>query len=152
MTGELLAIGANHKTAPLPLREKLALPDGRAARVLAELVGHDSVHEAVAISTCNRTELYLVTGDPVEAESVALGILSRQAGLRLTELLGAIYSLRGSAAVNSRLVSGPVVPAPSAVSYARLTWPCTSDSPTIIDSSPPVTAKRCSTAALPRRE
>ena len=99
MTGELLAIGANHKTAPLPVREKLALPDGRAARVLAELVGHDSVHEAVAISTCNRTELYLVTSDPVEAENLALGILSRQAELRPTELLGAIYSLRGSAAV-----------------------------------------------------
>ena len=99
MTGELLAIGANHKTAPLPLREKIALPDGRAARVLAELVGEDAVHEAVAISTCNRTELYLVTADPVEAENVALGILSRQAGLRPTELLGAIYSLRGPAVV-----------------------------------------------------
>jgi glutamyl-tRNA reductase len=99
VTGEMLALGANHKTAPLPLREKLALPDGRAARVLAELVGHEAVHEAVAISTCNRTELYLVTADPVEAENIALGILSRQAGLRPTELLGAIYSLRGSAAV-----------------------------------------------------
>jgi glutamyl-tRNA reductase len=99
VTGELLAIGANHKTAPLPLREKLALPDGRAARVLAELLDHDAVHEAVAISTCNRTELYLVTADPVEAENLALGILSRQAGLRPTELLGAIYSLRAAAAV-----------------------------------------------------
>ncbi|HEX5895531.1 MAG TPA: hypothetical protein VFY47_04335, partial [Thermoleophilaceae bacterium] len=99
MTGELLALGANHKTAPLPLRERLALPDGRAARVLSELVEHEAVHEAVAISTCNRTELYLVTADPVEAENAALGILSRQAGLRPTELLGAIYSLRGSAAV-----------------------------------------------------
>jgi glutamyl-tRNA reductase len=99
VTGELLALGANHKTAPLPLREKLALPDGRAARVMAELVGHEEVHEAVAISTCNRTELYLVTADSVEAENLALGILSRQAGLRPTELLGAIYSLRGSAAV-----------------------------------------------------
>ena len=39
MTGELLAIGANHKTAPLPLREKLALPDGRAARVLSQTGG-----------------------------------------------------------------------------------------------------------------
>ncbi|MGH3102085.1 MAG: glutamyl-tRNA reductase, partial [Thermoleophilia bacterium] len=83
----------------LPLREKLALPDGRAARALAELVGHDAVHEAVAISTCNRTELYLVTADPVEAEGLALGILSRQAGLRPTELLGTIYSLRGAEAV-----------------------------------------------------
>jgi glutamyl-tRNA reductase len=98
VTGEVLVLGANHKTAPLPLREKLALPDGRSARVLAELVGHDAIHEAVAISTCNRTELYLVTTDPVEAENLALGILSRQAGLRPTELLGAIYSLRGSAA------------------------------------------------------
>jgi glutamyl-tRNA reductase len=99
MSGELLALGANHKTAPLPLRERLALPDGRSARVLAELVDHEAVHEAVAISTCNRTELYLVVSDPVEAENVALGILSRQSGLRPTELLGAIYSLRGSAAV-----------------------------------------------------
>ncbi len=44
-----------------------------------------------------------------------------------------------SAAVNRRFVSGPVVPAASAVSYARLTWPWTSTSPTIIDSNPLVT-------------
>jgi glutamyl-tRNA reductase len=99
MNGELLALGANHKTAPLPLRERLALPEGRASRVLAELVDHSAVHEAVAISTCNRTELYLVSADAVEAENAALGILSRQAGLRPTELLGAIYSLRGTEAV-----------------------------------------------------
>ena len=80
MTGELLALGVSHKTAPLALRERLALPEGRAARVLAELTAHDAVHEAVAISTCNRTELYLVTADPVEAENAALGVLSRQAG------------------------------------------------------------------------
>ena len=35
VTGELLALGISHKTAPLPLRERLALPAGRAARVLA---------------------------------------------------------------------------------------------------------------------
>jgi glutamyl-tRNA reductase len=99
VTGELLALGASHKTAPLPLREKLALPSGRAARVLAELTEHESVHEAVALFTCNRTELYLVTADAVEAENTALGILSRQAGLRPTELLGSLYSLRGEEAV-----------------------------------------------------
>ncbi len=97
--GGLLALGASHKTAPLPLRERLALPEGRAARVLAELVSHDEIHEAVAISTCNRTEIYLVTGDQVEAETVALGALARQAGIPPTELLGRIYSLRGLEAV-----------------------------------------------------
>jgi len=97
--GELLTLGASHKTAPLELREKLALPEGRATRVLEELTGHDSIHEAVALFTCNRTELHLVAADSVEAENAALTILSRQAGIGPTELLGAIYSMRGSEAV-----------------------------------------------------
>jgi glutamyl-tRNA reductase len=95
----LLAVGVSHKTAPLPLRERLALPEGRASGVLRELVAHPTTHEAVAISTCNRTELYLVTSDPVDAENEALGVLSRQAGIRPTELLGHLYSLREGEAV-----------------------------------------------------
>jgi glutamyl-tRNA reductase len=99
VTGEILALGASHKTASLELREKLALPAGRAARVLGELTDHDGVHEAVAVFTCNRTELYLVTEDALEAENTTLAILSRQAGLRPTELTGSLYSLRGREAV-----------------------------------------------------
>ena len=99
MTGDLLAIGVSHKTAPLALREKLALPEGRAVSTLRELTAHDSVREAVAISTCNRTELYLVAADAVEAENATLAILSRQAEIRPTELLGSIYSLHGAEAV-----------------------------------------------------
>ena len=85
----------SHKTAPVALRERLALPEGRAAGALRELVSDPSIHEAVAISTCNRTELHLVAGNPVEAENVALTALSRQAGIRPTELFGRIYSIRG---------------------------------------------------------
>src|SRR4051812_33581609 len=99
MTGTLLALGVSHKTAPLPVRERLALPEGRSVSVLRELVGHADVHEAVAISTCNRTEVYLVVSDPVEAESATLAVLARQAGIRPTELFGAIYSLRDADAV-----------------------------------------------------
>jgi glutamyl-tRNA reductase len=95
MSDRLLALGISHKTAPLPLRERLALPEGRAAGVLRELVAHPEVHEAVAISTCNRTEIYMVTSDPVDAESAALSTLSRQAGIPPTELLGSLYSPRG---------------------------------------------------------
>jgi glutamyl-tRNA reductase len=92
---EVLALGVSHKTAPLDLREQLALPEGRAVGVLGELVGSERVHEAAALSTCNRTELYLVVSDPVEAEGLALGALSREAGIRPTELLGRLYALRG---------------------------------------------------------
>jgi glutamyl-tRNA reductase len=96
---ELLALGVSHKTAPLELRERLALTEGRAVGVLGELTSSEQVREAAAISTCNRTELYLVVSDPVEAESVALGVLSRQADIRPTELLGHLYSLRAGEAI-----------------------------------------------------
>jgi glutamyl-tRNA reductase len=46
------------------------------------------------ISTCNRTEVYLVVGDPVRAESEVLGLLARRASIRPTELAEAIYSPR----------------------------------------------------------
>jgi glutamyl-tRNA reductase len=95
MSDRLLALGISHKTAPLALRERLALPEGRAAGVMRELVANAEVDEAVAISTCNRTEIYIVASDPVEAESAALAALSRQAGIPPTELLGSLYSPRG---------------------------------------------------------
>jgi glutamyl-tRNA reductase len=93
---ELLALGISHKTAPLELRERVALTEGRATGVLSELVETPGVQEAVAISTCNRTELYLAAQDPVGAESRALGVLAREAGTPPTELVGHLYSLRGA--------------------------------------------------------
>jgi glutamyl-tRNA reductase len=91
---ELLALGVSHKTAPVELRERVALTEGPDADFLRDLRGAADVQEAVAISTCNRTELYLVVGDPVEAENAALSMLSTKSGIRPTTLAGAIYSLR----------------------------------------------------------
>jgi glutamyl-tRNA reductase len=91
---ELLALGVSHKTAPLDLRERLSLTEGRAVAALRELTEAETITEAAAISTCNRTELYLVVSDPIEAESEALGVLTRKAEIRPTELLGHLYSLR----------------------------------------------------------
>jgi glutamyl-tRNA reductase len=95
---ELLALGVSHKTAPLELRERLALTEGRAVGVLRELLEREEVLEAAAISTCNRTELYLFVSDAVGAESGALGLLAREADTPPTELVGHLYSLRGSEA------------------------------------------------------
>ncbi|HEY5942262.1 MAG TPA: glutamyl-tRNA reductase [Solirubrobacterales bacterium] len=100
---ELLALGVSHKTAPLDLRERLSLTEGRAVSALAELTAASGIHEAAAISTCNRTELYLIVSDPVEAESTALGVLTRQADIRPTELLSHLYSLRATEAARHLL-------------------------------------------------
>jgi len=105
---ELLLAGTSHKTAPLELRERLALPDARVAGFLAELTQMAEVHEAVVLSTCNRTELYLVVGDPVDAEAAVLGRLARQAGIRPTELVDSLYALRNCDAARQlfRVTSG----------------------------------------------
>jgi glutamyl-tRNA reductase len=92
---ELLTLGVSHKTAPLDLRERLSLTEGSAVGALRELTASEGIHEAAAISTCNRTELYLVVSDTVEAESTALGVLTRQAEIPPTDLLGHLYSRRG---------------------------------------------------------
>ena len=105
---ELLAVGASHKTAPLALRERIALTEHAAEPLLQELTGHPAIGEAVALSTCNRTELYLLVTDPVEAESAVLSLLARRAGIRPTELLDGIYALRNCDAARHlyRVVSG----------------------------------------------
>jgi glutamyl-tRNA reductase len=137
---ELLALGASHKTAPLALRERIALTEGTAAPLLHELTEHPAIGEAVVLSTCNRTELYLVVRDPVEGESEALALLARRAGTRPTELLGGIYSLRNcdaarhlyrvssgleSMIVGEAEVQGQVKRAYEAALAARTTGPMT---------------------------
>ena len=57
-TMPLLAIGLNHQTAPIALREKVAFASEALPEALRSLCAVDGVHEAVLLSTCNRTELY----------------------------------------------------------------------------------------------
>jgi glutamyl-tRNA reductase len=91
---ELLALGISHKTAPVALRERLAFTEAQAVEFALQATGTPEVREAVVISTCNRTEIYLVVGDPVRAESDVLGLLAGRAAIRPTELAEAIYSPR----------------------------------------------------------
>ena len=137
---ELLLLGTSHKTAPLALRERVALTDGRAERFLRELAEHPEIREAVVLSTCNRTELYVVGSDPVEAETIVLGMLARHAGLRPTELIGGVYAHRNcdaarhlyrvaggleSMIVGEAEVQGQVKRAYEAALAARTTGPLT---------------------------
>jgi glutamyl-tRNA reductase len=54
----LIALGLNHLTAPVALREQVAIDADAKPPALAELVAQPGVDEALILSTCNRTELY----------------------------------------------------------------------------------------------
>lgn len=59
-----VACGLNHKTAPLTLREKIALPLALQEDMLYSLTSLTTVNEAAILSTCNRTEIYCDTDEP----------------------------------------------------------------------------------------
>ena len=60
----LFTLGLNHRTAPLPVREQLAFHAEELGRALEGLVSNAQAHEAVILSTCNRTELYCQAESP----------------------------------------------------------------------------------------
>src|SRR3984893_18341009 len=125
---ELLALGISHKTAPVALRERLAFTEAEAIEFAEQATASADVREAVVISTCNRTEIYLVVGDPVRAESDVLGLLSRRAEIRPTELADAIYSPRNcdaarqlyrvTAGLDSMIVGGAGIRGPARRAHA----------------------------------
>jgi len=85
-------VGVSHHGAGVELRERVALrPDD--ARAVAEDLARDA-GEAVCLSTCNRTELYVAHDDDVDAEARATRVLLE----REPELANALYRLRDEAA------------------------------------------------------
>jgi len=59
----LIVVGLSHKTAPVEIRERLAVPESRLAEALTRLCSYPGVKEGVLLSTCNRVEVYSVVDD-----------------------------------------------------------------------------------------
>jgi glutamyl-tRNA reductase len=62
----LIALGLNHLTAPVALREQVAFDSGNTAPALTELAAQNGVDEALILSTCNRTEVYCNVSEGAE--------------------------------------------------------------------------------------
>ncbi len=91
----LTLVGVSHHRAPIELRERVAL-DLDACRSLAQQLAERLGGEAVVLSTCNRTELYLAREEDAEEEAVAA--VTELAGDRAVDLAAALYRLRDEAA------------------------------------------------------
>ena len=92
---KLTLAGVSHHRAPIELRERVAL-DLDACRALAQRLAQRLDGEAGVLSTCNRTELYLVREEHADDEAVAA--LTQLAGERADDLAAALYRLRDEAA------------------------------------------------------
>jgi glutamyl-tRNA reductase len=91
---ELICIGLSYRTAPLTVRERLALPEPRQVEVLQQLA--QAPAEALLVSTCNRVELYLTSPELAQAAARAREELSRLGG---PETLDHLYEHHGAGAL-----------------------------------------------------
>ena len=110
-----VACGLNHKTAPINVREKVALPYAMQDSLLNSLLHLPEVNEAAILSTCNRTEIYCDTNDP----TVVTGWLAHEHQLS-QELLspflyvheghqGIKHTLRVASGLDSMMIGEPQI-------------------------------------------
>jgi glutamyl-tRNA reductase len=90
----LLLVGTSHRRAPVEVRERVALDPDRAAELGAQLA-MEIGGEAVLLSTCNRTEVYLSASEATRADRRATELLEQLAGAELEPYL---YRLEDEAA------------------------------------------------------
>lgn len=92
----LVALGINHKTASVELREKIAFSPDQMVEALQQLKALNSGGEAVIVSTCNRTELYC---NKTQSEQLIDWLVDFH-NISKSELEGSVYLHQGVAAVN----------------------------------------------------
>ncbi|WP_457639419.1 glutamyl-tRNA reductase [Persephonella sp.] len=96
---EIFATGLNYKTAPVEIREKLAIPEDSLTDILEKIDRLPSIFESCILSTCNRVEVYGVSDSVDEAYEDILKILSSYSGIKIDELKKYIFLYRGKEAI-----------------------------------------------------
>jgi glutamyl-tRNA reductase len=95
----VFVVGANFRSAPLELLERLAIDAERRPKVLAALCDLEHVHEAVVVSTCNRVEVYVAISRFHGAAGDVRRFLAQLHGLALEEFAGHLYDYYEEGAV-----------------------------------------------------
>jgi len=101
----ILAIGLNHKTAPVEVRERLAFTGShlrQSLSALAECHAHQdgALREGVILSTCNRTEIYALAEDAAKGREYLVRFLSDQQGLPPDQFQSHLYAYENEEAVD----------------------------------------------------
>jgi glutamyl-tRNA reductase len=96
---EILLIGVNHKTAPVELREKLALSSEEIEHALELIQQSPHILEAMIISTCNRVEALLAVKNRAEATKTMQDLIASLKSIAPHQLTNAVYAHTGESAI-----------------------------------------------------
>ncbi|ADW69276.1 glutamyl-tRNA reductase [Granulicella tundricola] len=99
-TPTLVLLGVNHNTAPIDIRERLAIPAGRLADATRSLAHSPGIREGLILSTCNRVELLTVQDGPTpETSPDLLRFLHEYFSVPSATILPHLYEFREREAV-----------------------------------------------------
>ena len=99
MNTTLFVAGMSHRTAPVEVREQLALEEDKLREVVAVLAAQGTAVELMILSTCNRVEVYGVAEAPGEARAAAFRQLGAHRGVELASIEPHLFAHTGEAAV-----------------------------------------------------
>lgn len=104
----LLALGINHKTAPVSLRERVTFSPDTLDQALDSLLAQPMVQGGVVLSTCNRTELYLSVEEQDNLQEALIRWLCDYHNLNEDDLRNSLYWHQDNDAVSHlmRVASG----------------------------------------------
>jgi glutamyl-tRNA reductase len=95
----VIIVGLNHRTVPLEILERMTVNGERLPKALHDLVSRDDITEAVVLSTCNRTEVYVVAERFHQAVGDVRNVLSGLALLPPEDFADHLYTFHDAAAV-----------------------------------------------------
>ena len=89
------ALGVNHQTASVELREKIAFNPEKLSALLASQSQHTDLNKMVVVSTCNRTEVYAMS----ENVDMVLNWLAQVNSIDVKQLANHVYRYEDAQAV-----------------------------------------------------
>jgi glutamyl-tRNA reductase len=95
----VIVVGLNHTTAPVEMRERVAVPASRMVKAVHDLASRNHLAEVVLLSTCNRTEIYVRCTKFHNAVSDVLDFLAEQASLEPDDFAEHLYTYYDDGAV-----------------------------------------------------
>jgi len=97
----IVAVGINHKTAPVSVREKISFNPDALSSALQSMLESVKCKEAVILSTCNRTELYLVQDESIDkTQERLINWLEHYHNVPASTILPSLYIHQDQQAVN----------------------------------------------------
>ena len=97
---QLVLIGLSHKTAPLEVRESLALSSEDQKNILERCLQDERINEAVIVSTCNRSEFYFVTRIDSDAKQIFTDLVLNHLEKQRADISDYLYLEQGEAVVS----------------------------------------------------